>query len=110
VKTFKQITSTRKVYHADLGADGLHPATVKPSWSIASTRGGEPSHDLAAIEVSSDGLSARISTHQWDGKMTVTVSTVVERTAISDSFEINVLPAPAELPQFRFGQFRDRPI
>ena len=39
-----------------------------------------------------------------------TVSTVVERTAISDSFEINVLPAPAELPQLRFGQFRDRPL
>ena len=110
MKTFKQITSTRKVYHADLGADGLHPATVKPTWSIASTRGDEPSHDLAAIEVSSDGLSARISTHQWDGQMTVTVSTVVERTAISDSFEINVLPAPAELPKLHFGQFRDRPL
>jgi len=109
-KPYVQFTGSKKVYHCDVGRDGLHPTASKPVWSISSTRGGEPSHDLAAIEVSSDGLSARIITHQWDGRIIVTVSTHVERTSISDSFEIEVPPAPAELPQLRFGQFRDRPL
>jgi len=109
-KPYVQFARSKKVYHCDVGRDGLHPTASKPVWSIASSRGGEPSHDLAALEVSADGLSARIITHQWDGRIIVTVSTHVERTLISGGFEIEVLPAPAELPQLRFGQFRDRPL
>jgi len=110
MKTFRQYTTTRKIYHADLG--DTHPIAVKPTWTLRHSRDGDPSqHDLAAIEVSVDGRSARLSSHQLPGRVEVEVELGIEpRTTIRDSFAVDILPAPAEQPTLQFSQHRDMPL
>jgi hypothetical protein len=107
MKTFRQYTSTRKIFHADLG--DTHPISTKPVWTLEHSRDGAPSHDLAAIEISADGLSARLISHQLPGRVEVSVTLGIEpRTTIRDGFVVDILQAPAERPTLQFSQHRDR--
>jgi hypothetical protein len=109
MKTFRQFIGNRRIYHADVG--DAHPISVKPTWTLEHSRDGAPSHDLAAIEVASDGLSARLISHQLPGLVEVSVRLGIEpRTRIRDSFAVEILPPPAESPALQFSQHRDRPI
>jgi hypothetical protein len=108
MKVFRQNVNSRKVYHADLGS---HPIAVKPVWTLEHSRDGAPSHDLAAIEVATDGLSARLVSHQLPGRVEVLITLGIEpRTTIRDSFAVDILQAPAEPPALEFSQHRDHPL
>jgi hypothetical protein len=109
MRIFKQHVNSRKVYHADLGDS--HPIAVKPTWSVASYRDDAPSHDLAAIEISVDGRSARLVSHNLPGRVEVSVVLGIDpRVTIHDSFAVEILPVPAEPPTLQFSQHRDHPL
>jgi hypothetical protein len=96
MKTFRQITGSRKIYSCHLGPDGEHHPASKPIWTLEHTRGGEPSsHALADLEVAVDGMNARLIAHALAGvvRVTVTVSPH-ERTTWTDSFEVEIVPVP----------------
>jgi hypothetical protein len=110
MRTFKQFVNSKRVYHLDLES---HPIAVKPTWSLTHARDGSPvPHGIAAIETSTDGLTARLVTHDWPGlvKATVTIG-VHPRTTIVESFQIEIEPIPNLSPQLKiaFSQHRDRP-
>ena len=110
MKTFRQYTSSRKIYSCHVGPDGEHHLVSKPIWSLEHTRGGETSpHALADLETSTDGSSARLIAKSTTGvvRVTVTVSPH-ERTTWTDSFEVEIEHAPhlAE-PSIAFQQHRD---
>jgi hypothetical protein len=118
MKIFKQHAGTRHVYQVELaGADGVHPLTSKPVWTLAHSRDGEPtsSHDLAALEVSVDGASARLIAFEWPGQVEVTVTASVDsRTTLRDRFQVEIEPIPHvashQPPTFLFSQHRNGPL
>jgi hypothetical protein len=120
VKTFKQHLGTKHLYHLDLmggiaeGELAAHPST-KPTWTLEHFRGDGPTaHVLADLEVSSDGLSARLTAHQLAGRVEVSVQLGVEpRTTLSDKFAVELWPAPSAVeqpPVLHFSQFRNGPL
>jgi hypothetical protein len=108
MKTFRQLTGTRKIYHADVSDS--HPLAIKPSWTLEHFPGDEPSpHHLCGIETSVDGLSARLVAHNLTGRVEVVVTASVEhRGTVCDRFAVEILAPPAETPTLQFSQHRDR--
>jgi hypothetical protein len=91
---FTQWTGTARTYHADhLDSDGGHlPIISKPQWTIAS-RPEDPNvrQALATLEISNDGSSARITTSDQPGQITITVSAPVSPAAFAFKvFIVNV--------------------
>jgi len=82
VKVFKQHCGTKHLYHLDLMgklAAAAHPISTKPNWTVEHFRGDGPTaHVLADLEVSSDGLSARLTAHQLPGRVEVSVTLGVD--------------------------------
>jgi hypothetical protein len=115
VKVFQQHLGTKSLYHLDLkGELAAHPST-KPTWTLEHFRGDGPTaHVLADIEVSSDGLSARLSAHRLPGRVEVSVILGVEpRTTLRDKFAVELLEAPSAAehpPVLRFSQYRNGPL
>ena len=111
MKTFKQFVNSRAVYQIDLDS---HPLAAKPTWSLTHARDGSPvPHGIAAIEAATDGMTARLTTHEWAGSVKATVTFGIHpRTTIVESFQIEIEPIPNLSPQLKiaFSQHRDRPI
>jgi len=111
VKTFRVFTNSRRVF--ELNCDS-HPIAVKPQWTVTHARDGHPvGHGIAAIETSVDGMSARLTSHDWTGLLTVTVTLGIHpRTTVTESFTVEIEPIPDISPelQLAFSQHRDRPI
>jgi hypothetical protein len=110
VKTFRQFVNSTKIYELNFDS----PIAVKPVWSLTHSRDGSPvSHGVAAIETSTDGLSARLIAHEWSGSLRVTVVLGIHpRTTVTESFQIEIEPIPHVSPELKlaFSQHRDRPI
>ena len=109
MKTFRQYTSSRRVYHCHIGKDGEHHPASKPIWQLEHMRGGEPSPPLADLEAAVDGMSVRLIAHALPGvvRVTVTVSPH-ERTVWTDHFEVHIEPAPHLTEQsIKFQQHRN---
>jgi hypothetical protein len=110
MKTFRQFVNSKKVYNLDIE----HPIAVKPTWTLTHARDGSPvSHGIAAIETSPDGLSARLTAHEWAGSIRATVTLGIHpRTTVTESFQVEIDPIPHVSPQLAlaFSQHRDRPI
>jgi hypothetical protein len=113
MRRFKQYASSKKIYSVHIGPDGEHHPASKPIWTLEHSRGGEPSpHALADIETAVDGMTARLIAHGLTGvvKISVTVSPH-ERTVWSDSFEVEIVPAPHLTEQaITFTQSRNAPL
>ena len=111
MKTFRQFVNSRAVYQIDLDS---HPLAAKPTWSLTHARDGSPvPHGIAAIETSTDGMSARLVAHDWAGLVKATVTFGIHpRTTIVESFQIEIEPVPHVSPELNlaFSQHRDRPI
>jgi len=117
---FVQWINTRKVYeihceHVD-GSD--LPVTSTPTWTMAhENEDASPAlsgFSLATIETSQDGHTARITTGNMPGVITITVTGMVGATsAASKSFKIRVARHPQlehTAPSFRISQHRNRHI
>jgi len=111
VKPFKQFLNSKKVYNLDVDS---HPIAVKPTWTLTHSRDGSPvPHGIAGIEASTDGLSARLTTHDWTWSVKLTVTFGIHpRTTASESFTVEIEPIPDLSPELKlaFSQHRDRPI
>ena len=111
MKTFKQFVNSKKVYHVDIDT---HPLAARPSWAITHTRDGSPvPSGIAAIELSTDHMTARVTTHDWTGLLTVAVTAFVHpRTTFTQSFQVEIQPTPDLGPKLEmaFTSHRDRPI
>jgi hypothetical protein len=116
VKVFHQNLGTKHLYNLDVtGELAAHPVSTKPVWTLEHLRGGSPTaHALADLEVSSDGLSARLTAHQLPGRVEVSVQLGVEpRTTLRDKFAVELWPAPSaaeQQPVLHFSQFRNGPL
>ena len=111
MKTFRQFINSRAVYQLDIES---HPVAAKPVWTLTHARDGSPvSHGIATLETSTDGMSARITAHEWHGSLTVKVVVGVHpRTTISEGFGIEIVPVPdlSKPLSLVFSSHRDRPI
>jgi hypothetical protein len=111
MKTFKQFVNSRAVYQIDLDS---HPLAAKPTWSLTHARDGSPvPHGIAAIEAATDGMTARLTTHEWAGSVKATVTFGIHpRTTVTESFEVQIEPVPHVSPELKlaFSQHRDRPL
>lgn len=111
MKTFSQFTNSRRIY--ELNCDTHHIA-ARPIWSLAFARDGSPVPlGLAAIEASTDGTTARLTTNDWHGTVRVTVVFGIHpRTTVTESFEVEIEPVPHVSPELKlaFSQHRDRPL
>jgi hypothetical protein len=111
VKPYRQHVNTKRVY--ELNVDS-HPLATNPVWSLTHSRDGSPvPHSIAALETSTDALSARLVTHDWPGLVKVTVTFGIHpRTTITESFEVQIEPVPHVSPELKlaFSQHRDRPL
>jgi|SRR4029077_1685010 hypothetical protein len=111
MKTFKQFVNSKRVYHVDIES---HPLASRPTWSLTHSRDGSPvPHGIAAIEAATDGMTARLTTHEWTGLLTVAVTAFVHpRTTFTQSFQIEIQPIPDLGPKLEmaFTSHRDRPI
>jgi hypothetical protein len=115
---FLQWINSRKVYeinceHMD-GSD--FPVTSIPTWTMTH-QNDDPSpalagFSLASIETSQDGHTARITTGNMSGVITITVTAMVAATSTaSKSFQIRVARHPqGATPSFRISQHRNRHI
>jgi hypothetical protein len=110
MKAYRQFVNSRRVYEINLDS----PIAVKPVWSLTHSRDCSPvSHGIAAIETSTDGLSARLTAHEWSGSLRVTVVLGIHpRTTVTESFQVEIEPIPHVSPELKlaFSQHRDRPI
>jgi hypothetical protein len=111
VKTFRVFTNSRRVF--ELNCDS-HPIAVKPQWTVTHARDGHPvGHGIADLDLATDGMSARLITHDWAGSVKVTVTFGIHpRTTVTESFQVEIEPithvsSPLKLA---FSQHRDRPI
>jgi hypothetical protein len=109
--TYKQHVNSKRVYELNIDS---HPIAVKPTWTLTHSRDGSPvPHGLASLEAATDGLSARLVTHEWAGlvKATVTIG-IHPRTTIVESFQVEIEPIPHVSPELKlaFSQHRDRPL
>jgi hypothetical protein len=111
MKIFRQFVNSRAVYQIDLDS---HPLAARPTWSLTHARDGSPvPHGIAAIEAATDGMTARLTTHEWAGSVKATVTFGIHpRTTIVESFQIEIEPVPHVSPELNlaFSQHRDRPI
>jgi hypothetical protein len=111
MKTFRQFVNSRAVYQIDIDS---HPLAAKPIWSLTHARDGLPvPHGLASLEAATDGMTARLTTHDWAGSVKATVTFGIHpRTTIVESFQIEIEPVPHVSPELNlaFSQHRDRPI
>ena len=111
MKTFHQFVNSRAVYQIDLDS---HPLAAKPTWSLTHARDGSPvPHGIAAIEAATDGMTARLTTHEWAGSVKATVTLGIHpRTTVTESFEVQIEPVPHASPELNlaFSQHRDRPL
>lgn len=116
-ETFVQWAGTRRLYHVDfedIVGDHL-PMLSKPHWTLES-RNEDPnvSQGLATIETSADGSSARITTYDQPGTVTITVSASVSPTAFATKiFTITVkrhAPVTTRAPTFKVTQSRNGSI
>jgi hypothetical protein len=111
MKSYRQFVNSRRVYQIDLDS---HPVDVKPNWSLSHSRDGTPlAHGLADLERSTDGMSARLVSHDWHGSIRVTVTFGIHpRTTIVESFQVEIEPIPDVSPPLKcsFSSHRDRPI
>jgi hypothetical protein len=107
---------TKSLFHLDLmGGSAAHPVSTKPNWTLEYFRGDGPTvHVLADIDVSSDGLSARLTAHQLPGRVEVSVVLGVEpRTTLCGKFAVELLEAPSAVeqpPVLHFSQLRNGPL
>jgi hypothetical protein len=111
MKTFRQFVNSKRVYHLDIDS---HPLAARPTWAITHSRDGPPvPYGIAAVETSTDGMSVRLTTHEWAGSVTITATVGVHpRTTASESFQVEILPVPGLSPELKlaFSQHRDRPL
>jgi flagellar basal body P-ring protein FlgI len=114
---FLQWSSTTRTYHADhLDADGDHlPIVSKPNWTMEHRAEDiNVAQKLGTIETSADGTSARLTTFDQPGTITITVSASVAPTAFaSKTFTVAVKrhpPVTTRLPTFRVTQSRNGSI
>jgi hypothetical protein len=117
---FLQFVDSRKVYEINCGHidGGDLPLTSTPTWAM--THQNEDSSpalsgfSLASLETSQDGHTARITTANMPGVVTVTVTARVAATSVaSKSFRIRVARHPqvtAHAPFLRISQHRNRQI
>ena len=91
---YTQWTTTARTYHFDhLDSDGNYLPTIsKPTWTMASRLEDPNVHQpLATFEISNDGTSAKIVTHDQPGVLTVMVSAqVAPNTVARKEFTIAV--------------------
>jgi hypothetical protein len=83
---FTQWTQTTRTYHVDHhDSDGNYLPTIsKPTWTMASRLDDTNVHQpLATLEISNDGTSAKIVTHDQPGVLTVRVAAQVSPTAVA---------------------------
>lgn len=114
---FVQWTNSKRIYHIDhLHLDGSHlPVVSKPTWTME-YKNEDPnvSQGLGTIETSPDGTSARITTHDQPGTITITVSASVSPTAFASKvFTIAVkrhLAVTTRAPTFTVTQSRNGSI
>jgi hypothetical protein len=111
IKKYKQHTHSRRVYEINVDS---HPIAAKPQWTVTHARDGHPiGHGIADLDLATDGMSARLITHDWAGSVKVTVTFGIHpRTTVTESFEVEIEPIPNISPPLKlaFSQHRDRPI
>jgi hypothetical protein len=111
VKTYKQHVNSKRVYELNIDS---HPIAVKPTWSLTHARDGSPvPHGIAALEAATDGMTARLTAHEWAGSVKVTVTFGIHpRTTVTESFAVEIEPITdvAGPLKLAFSQHRDRPI
>jgi hypothetical protein len=116
---FLQFTDSRKVYEINCDVDGSDlPVTSTPTWAMTHENE-DPSpalsgFSLASLEISQDGHTARVTTGNMPGIVTVTVTARVAATSVaSKSFKIRVARHPqltGWIQPFRISQHRNRHI
>jgi len=118
VKVFKQHCGTKHLYHLDIMgklAAAAHPISTRPTWNLEHFRGDDPTaHNLADLEVSADGSTARLTSHHLPGRVVVSVVLTTEpRTTLRDAFAVEILAAPSaaeQAPTLIFSQWRNGPL